>query len=61
MFVFLDYRCHVYVRSDNLGGTVIADQEYPPRVAFTFLNKVLDQYAEDHPKHSVNWSNPGGK
>jgi synaptobrevin family protein YKT6 len=56
-----DYRCHVYVRSDNLGATLIADQEYPQRVAFTFLNKILDQYASDNPRSGGNWTNPTGE
>ncbi|NXE30868.1 YKT6B protein, partial [Ardeotis kori] len=35
-----EYLCHVYVRSDGLAGVVIADNEYPPRVCFTLLDKV---------------------
>ena len=38
-----DYLCHVYVRLDGLAGVVIADQEYPSRVAFTLLSKVRNQ------------------
>ncbi|PIK58205.1 putative synaptobrevin-like YKT6 [Apostichopus japonicus] len=44
-----DYICHVYVRSDSLGGVAICDHEYPPRVAFTFMNKLLDQFANEVP------------
>lgn len=40
-----DYICHVYVRSDNVGAVVIADHEYPQRVAHTLLNKVIDDFA----------------
>lgn len=36
--------CHVYVRSDNLAGVLIADHEYPGRVAHTLLTKVLDDF-----------------
>ncbi|KAK6178060.1 hypothetical protein SNE40_012896 [Patella caerulea] len=39
-----DYICHVSVRSDNLAGVVIADHEYPQRVAHTLINKVLDEF-----------------
>lgn len=40
---------HVYVRaSDNLGCVVIADGEYPPRVAFSYINKVLDEFTTLH-------------
>lgn len=35
-----EYLCHVYVRNDSLAGVVIADSEYPSRVAFTLLEKV---------------------
>ena len=39
-YLFLDYVCHTYVRSDSLSGVIIADHEYPQRVAYTLLNKV---------------------
>lgn len=39
------YLCHVYVRADNLGGVLIADHEYPQRVAHTLITKVLDEYS----------------
>uniref|UniRef100_U5EYV5 Putative snare protein ykt6 synaptobrevin/vamp syperfamily n=1 Tax=Corethrella appendiculata TaxID=1370023 RepID=U5EYV5_9DIPT len=38
------YMCHVYVRSDNLSAIIIADHEYPQRVAHTLLSKVLDDF-----------------
>lgn len=40
-----DYLCHVYVRNDSLGAVVIADSEYPSRVCFTLLDKVLDDFS----------------
>ena len=40
--------CHVVVRSDALAGVVIADHEYPSRVCFTLLNKVLDEFAQNY-------------
>lgn len=43
--VSLDYLCHVYVRNDSLAGVVIADNEYPSRVAFTLLEKVSFWFA----------------
>ncbi|XP_040820761.1 synaptobrevin homolog YKT6 isoform X2 [Ochotona curzoniae] len=42
-----EYLCHVYVRSDSLAGVVIADSEYPSRVAFTLLEKVLDEFSKE--------------
>jgi synaptobrevin family protein YKT6 len=51
-----EFICHVFVRSDNLSGVVIADHEYPQRVAHTLINKVffLDEFQEKCPK--PNWS-----
>ncbi|XP_063067714.1 synaptobrevin homolog YKT6 [Engraulis encrasicolus] len=40
-----DYLCHVYVRNDSLGAVVIADNEYPSRVCFSLLDKVLDEFS----------------
>ena len=37
---FAEYVCHVFVRSDSLGGVLVSDLEYPQRVVFTLLNKV---------------------
>lgn len=38
------YMCHVYVRADNLAGVLIADHEYPHRVAHTLITKILDDF-----------------
>lgn len=38
------YLCHVYVRADNLSAVLIADDEYPQRVAHTIITKVLDDF-----------------
>ncbi|GAB9474959.1 Synaptobrevin-like protein [Globisporangium polare] len=42
-----EYMCHVYVRRDGISGIVVADQEYPPRVAFALLNKLIDEYDKE--------------
>lgn len=47
-----DYRCHVFVRSDQLACVVVADKDYPTRVCFTVMNKVLDMYSADFPRSS---------
>lgn len=49
-----EYMCHVYVRSDSLAGVLISDHEYPQRVAFTLLNKVLDDFCSKYPP--FQWS-----
>lgn len=43
------YMCHVYVRSDNLTAILIADHEYPQRVAHTLLTKILDDFTQKVP------------
>lgn len=36
---------------------VITDKEYPPRVAFSLLNKILDEFTTKYPNNAL-WSNP---
>ncbi|XP_043940178.1 synaptobrevin homolog YKT6 [Protopterus annectens] len=48
-----EYLCHVYVRNDSLAGVVIADNEYPSRVSFTLLDKVLDEFGRQ--VDSIDW------
>lgn len=48
-----EYLCHVYVRNDGLAGVVIADNEYPQRVCFTLLDKVLDEFSRQVSK--MDW------
>ncbi|ORY84364.1 snare Ykt6 [Protomyces lactucae-debilis] len=44
------YKFHLYSRTEGVCGVIIADEEYPARVAFTLLNKVLDEFLERHPR-----------
>jgi len=39
-----NYIGHVYARIEGVAGVLISDKEYPPRVAFSVLNKVLDEF-----------------
>nr|XP_024647683.1 synaptobrevin homolog YKT6-like [Macaca nemestrina] len=41
-----DYLWHVYVQNDSLAGVVITDNECPSLVAFTLLEKVLDEFSK---------------
>ncbi|KAJ7385536.1 palmitoyltransferase [Desmophyllum pertusum] len=41
-----EYVCHVFVRSDSLGAVLVTDLEYPQRVVFTLLNKVLEDFSQ---------------
>lgn len=41
---------HAYARTEGICGVIIADGDYPQRVAFTLLNKVLDEFLAKHPR-----------
>jgi len=40
----IPYLCHVFVRSDGLGGVVVADRDYPQRVAYSLINKSMGDF-----------------
>lgn len=40
-----DYFVHVYMRADGLCGCITCDAEYPPRVAFSLLTKILEDFS----------------
>ena len=42
-----DYNCHVYRRADGLAGVVAADMDYPQRVAFVFLSKLMEEFGTE--------------
>ena len=37
-------KCHCFVNSNGLAGAVLADADYPMRVAFTLLNEAIRQF-----------------
>jgi len=45
-----DYYVHVYYRADGLCGCVTCDAEYPQRVAYSLLAKVLDEFDAAFPQ-----------
>ncbi|KAH9444540.1 hypothetical protein MJO29_012657 [Puccinia striiformis f. sp. tritici] len=46
-----NYTAHAYLRPvDNLIGIIITDDEYPVRVAFSLLNKLLDEFTTKIPE-----------
>ncbi|KAJ5078381.1 synaptobrevin [Anaeramoeba ignava] len=53
-----DYICHAFVRYDGLSGAAICDKEYPSRVAFSFVNKIMDDFAS---KYSKVWDKENQK
>eukprot|EP00736_Rhodelphis_marinus_P006683 Rmarinus@m.27264 len=52
-----EYMCHIHVRANGLGAVAICDQEYPSRVAFTLLSKILEEFETENPK----WTQHGGR
>mmetsp|Transcript_7721 Transcript_7721/g.6901 ORF Transcript_7721/g.6901 Transcript_7721/m.6901 type:complete len:200 (+) Transcript_7721:50-649(+) len=44
-----DYFVHVYMRVDGLCGCITCDAEYPPRVAFSILSKILEDFESFYP------------
>lgn len=49
---------YVYARQEGIAGVAITDKEYPQRVAFSVVQKALDDYLAAHPKQS--WANATG-
>lgn len=54
----LGYKFHVYARTEGIAAVLIADEDYPQRVAFTLLNKVLDEFLEKHPRSKWAMGSP---
>ncbi|KAH8554154.1 Longin-like domain-containing protein [Umbelopsis sp. PMI_123] len=50
-----NYVGHVYARAEGIAGVVITDKEYPQRVAFSLLNKILDEFIMRYPPEK--WTN----
>ncbi|CAB5183355.1 unnamed protein product [Rhizophagus irregularis] len=51
------YVGYVYARSDiHLTGVIVTDEEYPQRVSFSVLNKILDEFLIKFPPN--DWSKP---
>jgi len=50
-----EFVCHIHVRTNKLAFMALCDKEYPPRVAFTLLAKVNDDFCALHPDHE--WQN----
>jgi synaptobrevin homolog YKT6 len=45
----LDYVGHVYSRTEGVVGVVISDKDYPLRVAYSLLSKILDEFLQRYP------------
>ena len=51
-----DYVGHVYARTEGLVGVVISDKDYPLRVAYSLLTKVLDEFLQRYPISKIKSS-----
>jgi synaptobrevin family protein YKT6 len=45
----LGYVGHAYARTDGLVGIIISDKDYPLRVAYSLLTKILDEFSLRYP------------
>ncbi|CAG8529104.1 882_t:CDS:2 [Ambispora gerdemannii] len=45
-----DYVFYAHSRIEGITGIIIADKEYPQRVAFSLMNKYLDEFLLKYPK-----------
>ncbi|ORZ05049.1 Longin-like domain-containing protein [Absidia repens] len=45
---------HVYAHPQGISGVIFSDKEYPSRVAFSLLNKVLDEFLVKFPPEKWN-------
>lgn len=43
----------MYTRAEGVAGVVLTDKEYPPRVAFSLLNKILDEFITRFPNNQL--------
>jgi len=49
---------HAHARADGLVGIVACDKEYPWRVAFSLIGKMLDEFSTQYPSPDMWTGNP---
>jgi len=45
-----NYVGHIYARTEGVVGVIISDKEYPMRVAYSLINKILDEFLQQYPR-----------
>ncbi|KAJ1677329.1 palmitoyltransferase [Spiromyces aspiralis] len=55
-----EYYGYVHKRSDQLSAVVVTDREYPQRVAFALISKLLDEFSESFPPQVWKGAKEGG-
>ncbi|KAH8921871.1 snare-like protein [Atractiella rhizophila] len=48
------YTAHVYHHSSGIIGIIVSDAEYPPRVAFSLLSKILEEFSLKFSKTDID-------
>lgn len=48
-----EYMCHCFCRADGLAGVLMTNDEYPNRIAFTLIGKLLEEFAQKVPTWNV--------
>ncbi|KAG4305912.1 hypothetical protein PORY_000822 [Pneumocystis oryctolagi] len=54
-----NYVIHSYSACEGIVGVIVSDKEYPVRVAYTLLSKVLDEFLIKYP--STSWPEQGNE
>jgi synaptobrevin family protein YKT6 len=49
----VDFTGHVQIRMDGLSAAILTDAEYPQRVAFSILGKILDEFSAKFPTRDI--------
>ena len=45
----IDNVAHVYAHPQGVSGMIISDKDYPSRVAFSLINKIMDEFLVKFP------------
>ena len=59
LLICQDYVGHVYARTEGVVGVIISDKDYPYRVAYSLLSKILDEFLERYPLSKIQTSTAG--
>jgi len=59
LLICQDYVGHVYARTEGIVGVIISDKDYPYRVAYSLLSKILDEFLERYPLSKIQTSTTG--
>ena len=51
-----EYVTHVYARTEGIAGVLISDKDYPIRVAYSLLTKILDEFLQRYPLSKIKSS-----